>query len=489
MTTALQTTQTATQDPSALGTTAPATEAAYLGEPIRERRGRWLDGFNPEDTEQWENGGRTIAKRNLGWSISAEFLGFVVWQLWSIVVVWMPQAGFDITSSQQFWLISVPSLVGATMRIPYTFMVPLFGGRNWTIVSALLLLVPSVGLALCMSNPDTPYGVMLLVAATAGFGGGNFASSMTNITFFFPAREKGWALGLNAAGGNLGAAVAQFLVPIIVTVGALVTTGAATAGTTDGSGPLDLSLAGWIWVPLIVITAIGAFLSMNNLSHAKSDLSGYASALRQKHLWILAVVYIGTFGSFIGFAGVFPKLIADTFPAFSGFQIGAATMSLAFMGALVGSLARPYGGKLADRFGGTRPTMLAFVVMAIVAVSVVGLLRLQNFWLFLAAFMILFIASGMGNGSAYRMIPTVFQLTADGSRVDPVRQAASALGIISAVGAYGGFFIPQVLRIVFERTGSYDAAFYGFAVAYLGLLALTWAVYGRRGTRLGDARI
>jgi NNP family nitrate/nitrite transporter-like MFS transporter len=184
------------------------------------RPGRWIDGWNPEDETQWQSRGRRIAARNLRWSIFAEFLGFVVWQLWSIVVVSLPAAGFTFDTAQTFWLISMPSLVGATLRFPYTFMVPKFGGRNWTIVSAALLLIPSIGLALCVANPDTPFALMLFVAALAGFGGGNFASSMANITFFYPQREKGWALGLNAAGGNLGAAVAQLVVPVVITIGA-----------------------------------------------------------------------------------------------------------------------------------------------------------------------------------------------------------------------------------------------------------------------------
>ena len=199
------------------------------------RRGRWIDGWDPENLDQWEGPGRAIAKRNLVWSIFAEFLGFVVWQLWSIVAVLLPTAGFTLDSSQIFWLISIPSLVGATLRIPYTFLVPIFGGRNWTIISAGLLLIPAIAMAICVGNPETPFPVLLLVAAFAGFGGGNFASSMSNITYFYPQREKGWALGLNAAGGNLGASVAQFVVPIVVTIGAGVAVNLPLAGLDLGS--------------------------------------------------------------------------------------------------------------------------------------------------------------------------------------------------------------------------------------------------------------
>ncbi len=433
------------------------------------RDGRWIDNWNPEDEGQWESAGRSIARRNLKWSIACEFLGFVVWQLWSIVVVYLPGAGFAYSTAEIFWLISMPSLVGATLRIPYTFMVPRIGGRNWTIISALLLLIPSTGLAICVSNPETPFGVMLAVAALAGLGGGNFASSMANITFFYPAREKGWALGLNAAGGNLGAAVAQLIVPLVIAAGAAAT--------------LNLPLAGWIWVPLILLAAFGAWKYMDNLSSAKSDFAGSIAALREPHLWIMAFLYIGTFGSFIGFSGVFPKLILDSFPEFSTFAVGSAALSLAFLGPLVGSLARPYGGRLADRWGGARITVCAFAVMGLAALAVVWTLPASNFWLFLALFLVLFAAAGAGNGSTYRMIPIIFALRgrSDGA-MSTGRKAAAALGLISAIGAYGGFVIPQVLNASKGATGSYDAAFYGFVGAYALMLTVTWFFYLRRST-------
>ncbi|MFD1721991.1 MFS transporter [Amnibacterium endophyticum] len=453
---------------------APPTSTKGSG--ITRRPGRWVDGWDPEDTAQWSAEGSAVAKRNLGWSIFAEFLGFVVWQLWSIVVVSLPTAGFTFDTGQIFWLISIPSLVGATLRFPYSFVVARFGGRNWTIVSAGLLLIPTILLGLAVGNPDTPFPVMLLIAATAGVGGGNFASSMSNITYFYPQREKGWALGLNAAGGNLGASVAQFTVPIVITIGAA----AATK---------NLPLAGFVWIPLILVAMVGAYLFMDNLSTAKSDIAASLSALREPHLWILAFLYIGTFGSFIGFAGVFPKLIVDQFPAFSTFQVGSAAISLAFLGALFGSLSRPFGGRLADRVGGSAMTLVAFGVMGLGALAVMLVLPLGNFWLFLACFLVLFIATGVGNGATYRMIPTVFAIragTADAHRaggdISVQRRAAASLGIISAVGAYGGFIIPQVLGAVKTSTGSYSPAFGGFIVAYLVMMAVTAFFYFRRAT-------
>jgi len=465
-------------------TTAPAapphTPAAGT---ITRRPGRWIDGWNAEDPAFWRAQGRGIARRNLGWSIFAEFLGFIIWQLWSIVVVMLPAAGFDLTSSQSFWLISLPSLVGATLRFPYTFMVAIFGGRNWTIVSAGLLLIPAVLLGVVVSNPETPFGVLLLVAALGGVGGGNFASSMANITYFFPQKEKGWALGLNAAGGNLGTSVAQFAVPIVVTLG---------AGAT-----LNISLAGWMWIPLILVAMFGAWRYMDNLSSAKADFAGSAAALREPHLWVMAVLYIGTFGSFIGFASVFPKLIADQFPAFSTIQVGQAAVSLAFLGALVGSLARPYGGRLADRFGGARVTVCAFAVMALGALTLVWILPLRSFPAFLAVFLVLFAATGMGNGSTYRMIPSIFAARSVARGIEPgsdgavrmQRKAAAALGLISAIGAYGGFLVPQVLNASQLATGGYTAAFVGFVAAYVALLLVTLFVYVIPRTSLAKQRI
>ena len=378
-------------EPQTIGTATAPTNSLVVN------KGRWVSNWDAENPGFWNNIGRSTAGTNLRWSIFAEFLGFVVWQLFAIVAVYLPKAGFEYSTTQLFWLISMPSLVGATLRIPYTFMVARFGGRNWTVVSALLLLIPAGGLALAVSDTSTPFWVMLTLAGLAGFGGGNFASSMANITYFYPASQKGWALGLNAAGGNLGAAVAQLLVPIAITVFA--------------AGSLQLPMAGIIWIPLILLAAFGARRNMHNLSNARSDVRGALACLKEKHLRIIASLYIGTFGSFIRFSAVFPKLIADTFTGYSSFQLGTVTISLAFLGPLVGSLARPFGGKLADRFGGARITFGAHSLMATVTVGLVLTLANANFWHFLALFLVLFLAlftaSGVGDGSTYRMIPAI----------------------------------------------------------------------------------
>ena len=440
--------------------------------------GRWITNWQPENSRFWEGPGRVTARVNLIWSVFCEFLGFAVWQLWSVTVVLLPQVGFDLTTSQQFWLVSLPPLVGATLRVPYSFTVALFGGRNWTIVSALLLLIPTTAMGLTLGNPDTPTWVLFAIAAAAGFGGGNFASSMANITFFYPAREKGAALGLNAAGGNLGVAVAQFTVPIVVTAFAF------------GTLRPNLPMAGLFWIPLILLASWGAWAYMHNLSHAKNDIKGSLSTLKEKHLWVIAVIYIGTFGSFMGFGSVFPTLITMTFPEFSSFEVLGAALSLAFLGPLVGSLARPYGGKLADRTGGARVTVACFLAMAAVTAVVVLTLPMAQFWLYLVLFLTLFTLTGVANGSSYRMIPLVFKLSVPPEdRVGHERKASAALGLIGAVGGFGGFAIPQILNFSHGATGSFDAAFWCFATAYLGFAVLTWAVYMRPGTIFAQAEV
>jgi len=454
----------------------PTVQTAVLtpAPPGAVRPGRWIDDYDPENPEFWETTGRRIARRNLAWSILAEHLGFSVWLLWSIVAVHLNDAGFAFSADQLFWLVAIPSLVGATLRLPYTFAVPRFGGRNWTVMSALLLVIPAAGLAWAVSNPGTPFGVMLLVAATAGFGGGNFASSMANISFFYPEKEKGWALGLNAAGGNIGVAVVQ--APIVVS--AIIVAG----------GGLHLGRAGLMWIPLALLAAAAAWRFMDNLTHAKADFSSSAAAAHRGHTWVMAFLYIGTFGSFIGYAAAFPLLIKTQFP-------DVTVAHFAFLGALVGSLARPVGGRLSDRLGGARITAVSFVVMGLGVLGAVWSLSEKSFPLFLASFMVLFVATGVGNGSTYRMIPSIFRATADAeggsqeSLAKARRESAAAIGIISAIGAYGGFLVPRTYAWASSSYGSIVPALYAYLVLYAVMLLVTWAFYLRPGARLSSVGV
>jgi NNP family nitrate/nitrite transporter-like MFS transporter len=224
---------------------------------------KWIEHWNPDDQTFWESQGKAIAQRNLAFSIFVEFLGFAVWLIWSVLAVKLPEAGFDLSRSQLFTLVAIPSLVGATMRFPYTLAVPLFGGRTWTVISGLMLLIPTSLIAVTTTDPTTPYWVLLLVAATAGFGGGNFASSMSHISFLFPKDKKGLALGLNAAGGNIGVSFVQFVIPLAV--------GFEIVKRSNASA-IHLENAGLLFIPLILASAGCAWLFMDNLRVSRSKI-------------------------------------------------------------------------------------------------------------------------------------------------------------------------------------------------------------------------
>ncbi len=440
-----------------------------VGTVTQPRPGRWIDHWDPEEPSFWAKYGKSVATRNLAISVFAEFLGFAVWAMWSVVVPNLNKSGFSLTVDQMFWLTSLPVLVGATLRMPYTFAVPIFGGRNFTIISALLLLFPTLGLIYAVNNPEISYTTLLLIASLAGLGGGNFASSMANISFFYPEQEKGRALGLNAAGGNLGTAVVQFVVPLIIVAGA----------------SIALDRVGYMFIPLIVLAAVLAWRMMDNLSNAKSDYRSYAVAAKHPHTWIISFLYIGTFGSFIGYSASFPLILKSTFPEVS--------LNIAYLGALVGSLSRPLGGMLADKIGGALVTIGSYFAMAAGALAAVFALQQKSFGMFVASFLVLFVASGIGNGSIYRMIPAVFAADASGRdrgfQLISRRSAAGCLGVAGAIGAFGGFGVGRGFAIAREATGSIRPALLTFVAVYLVMLVVTWVVYRRPGARMTEANV
>src|SRR5206468_8424838 len=234
---------------------------------MSEQNPTWISDWKPEDEAFWESKGKIIARRNLIWSIVAEHIGFSVWLIWSIVATKLPAAGFHYSTDELFQLVALPGLIGALMRFPYTFAVTTFGGRNWTIFSASILLIPTLSLAYFVSHPETPFWLMLLVASTAGLGGGNFASSMANISFFYPDRMKGWALGLNAAGGNIGVSSVQLLTPILMGAGLI------NLYQAEPGGGLYLQNAGLMWIVPLIIAVFGAIFFMNHVTPAKSSFT------------------------------------------------------------------------------------------------------------------------------------------------------------------------------------------------------------------------
>lgn len=423
-------------------------------------RGRWIDDWEPEDAAFWEANGQAVARKNLAFSIFAEHLGFTIWVLWTIIVLNLANAGIELSLSRLFWLTAVPNLIGSALRIPYTFALPRFGGRLWTTISAAVLLIPVTLVAVLLPSawlhqqtPSAQFWILLACAATAGVGGGNFSSSMANISFFYPERKKGFALGLNAAGGNLGVAVTQLLIPLVLIIGVPVAVAELPAH------PVHLSYAGLVWMPFIALAALGAYLYMDSLTQAKTDTRAYGMAVRNPHTWVMSLLYIGTFGSFIGYAFALPLVIKNTFPEFLAHHVVIATYlaGLGFIGALVGSLSRPIGGWVSDRVGGARVTFATFVGMGVFTATAIAAVDAHSFAWFMASYVAIFFLAGVGNGSAYRMIVAIFAALARhdvvehrsgerSTRLGYKRQAAAVIGIAGSIGAFGGFLIQVIFR-------------------------------------------
>jgi NNP family nitrate/nitrite transporter-like MFS transporter len=452
---------------------------------------RVLTEWHPEDKAFWEADGRRIARRNLWISIPALLLAFSIWMVWSVVVAKLPAIGFAFTPGQLFWLAALPGLSGATFRIFYSFLVPIFGGRLWTTLSTASLLIPAVGIGYAVQNPQTPYLIFLVLALLCGLGGGNFASSMANISYFFPKAEKGNALALNAGLGNLGVSAMQFLVPIVITAGVFGTLGGAPQVMSKG-GQLWMQNAGFVWVPFIIAATIAAWLGMNDIADAKASFAEQAVIFSRKHNWLMCILYTGTFGSFIGYSAGFPLLSKLMFPDVNALQY-------VFLGPLVGALARAGTGWVADRFGGGRVTFWTFVGMIVAVFGVISFLPANggagSFWGFFGCFIVLFFLTGVGNASTFQMIPIIMgreipRLMPKLGREDQQRQAgresAAIIAFTSAIAAFGAFFIPKAYGSSIAMTGSPVAALWAFLAFYVLCLVLTWAYYTRRGGLLHD---
>jgi len=453
-----------------------------------------LEEWKPEDKAFWESKGRAIAQRNLWISIPALLLAFAVWMVWSVVVAKLPAVGFKFTTDQLFWLAAMPGLSGATLRIFYSFMPPIFGGRMWTTVSTWSLMIPAVGIGFAVQSPDTPYILFLALALLCGFGGGNFASSMANISFFFPKAEKGNALALNAGLGNLGVSVVQFVIPLVITAGVFGWLGGDPQTATEANRTTQLWLqnAGFIWVPFIAVSAFAAWFGMNDIAAMKASFADQAVIFQRKHNWIMCWLYTGTFGSFIGYSAGFPLLAKTQFP-----QVDS--LKFVFLGPLVGALSRSATGWMSDRYGGGRVTFWVFALMIAAVGGVLYFLGIKDqpgaFWGFFAMFMILFFATGVGNASTFQMIPAIMRqeiprLEPGMSLVERARQAemeaAAIIGFTSAIAAYGAFFIPKSYGTSIALTGGPEMALWGFLIFYVTCLAVTWYFYTRRGGLLYD---
>ncbi|WP_034292978.1 NarK family nitrate/nitrite MFS transporter [Herbaspirillum sp. RV1423] len=454
-----------------------------------------LSSWEPENSEFWTKQGSAIANRNLWISIPCLMLAFSIWMLWSVVAVNLDKAGFQFSKDQLFFLTALPALSGATLRIFYSFLVPVFGGRRWTAISTASLLIPAIGMGFALRDPGTSYSTLLVLALLCGFGGGNFSSSMANISFFFPKARKGYATGMNAGVGNLGVSVVQFLTPFVISSAMF---GVAISGDgflfhnakTGADHLFWLANAGFIWVPFIAAATVIAWFGMNDIASAKASFADQAVIFKRKHNWLMCWLYTGTFGSFIGFSAGFAMLLKVQFP-----EVDVAR--LVFLGPLAGALARPVGGMISDKIGGARLTFWVFAGMAaIIVAGILPALHQHQFGIFLGAFIGMFILTGIGNGSTFCMIPLIFQTERERAvagqgepalkqaRMDAAKESAAVLGFSGAIGAYGGFFIPQSFGTSIKITGAPDFALYAFIAFYISCMAITWWYYSRKGAEI-----
>jgi NNP family nitrate/nitrite transporter-like MFS transporter len=508
--------------------------------------------WNVEDTAFWSRTGKSIATRNLLISIPCLLLAFAIWLYWSIIIVQMQNLGFSFTSTQLYTLPAIAGLAGATLRIPNSFMIAISGGRNVIGITTTLLIIPAAGVGVALQNPNTDYIVFAILAAFSGVGGGAFASSMSNISFFFPKRMQGLSLGLNAGLGNLGVSVMQVLIPwatSLAVFGALSGEGRSLP-TELGGATIWIQNGGLVWVPALALFAILAFALMNNLPMHRVGSTAVASAkmlwleflglagagigiglllgvnlglpdlahvflvlaiticvtlvfmrfvtpapvrnnlanqfviFRKKHNWVMTWLYTMTFGSFIGYSAAFPKLIQDIFGTLPDGTINLNApnpLHYAWLGPLVGSLVRPVGGWVSDKLGGARVTHWNTVVMIGSALAVASFVKVAGtaaapetyWWPFFLLFMLLFITTGIGNGSTFRMIPIIFK----------PELAGPVLGWTSAVAAYGAFLIPRIFGGQIE-TGTPEYALYGFAGYYVTCLVVNWWFYARKNAEV-----
>ena len=459
--------------------------------PSSKKTGAVIQDWRPEDSAFWQERGQRIASRNLWISIPCLLLAFCVWMLFSAVAVNLNKVGFNFTTDQLFLLTALPSVSGAILRVPYSFVIPIFGGRRWTAISTCFLLIPCLWLGFAVQDSSTPFSVFVVISLLCGFAGANFASSMANISFFFPRERKGSALGVNAGLGNLGVSVVQFLSPLVVTAGIFGVFGGASQTIVKNGliAQVWIQNAAFVWVPWIVIAAIAAWFGMNDLADAKASFAAQAAIFRRKDNWLMCVLYLGTFGSFIGYAAGFPLLIKSQFP-------GINALAYAWLGPLIGASIRPFGGWLADKLGGAPVTFWNFVVMACAVGGVLYFLPSGpsggSFAGFFVSFLVLFMTSGIGNGSTFRMIPVIFQTlklrevnASDREAVlhatkEGNTEAAATLGFSAAIAAYGGFFIPKSYGTSLALTGGPEAALYVFIGFYAICIAVTWWRYARR---------
>ncbi|MFQ5874238.1 MAG: nitrate/nitrite transporter [Dehalococcoidia bacterium] len=448
----------------------------------------WIDEWDPEDPGFWERTGKRIAWKNLVISIPALHLGFAVWLLWSAVVVNLNNVGFDFTVGELFWLAAVPGITGPTLRIPHSFFPSKAGGWVVHIVSVGSLLIPTIWMVIALRDPNTSWGTFMIIGALCGFGGGNFASSMSNISSFFPTKQQGLGLGLNAGLGNLGVSTVQFVTRFVIGAGVF---GALAGGSmlyeegkfvddvwtiTQGGVVKDawLSNAAIVWVIPVIIVLIAAILFMNSIRSFSIPLKEQFQIFKLKHNWVMTWLYTMAFGSFIGYSAAFPLTIKVVYGDLPDAPDGLA-LQYAFLGPLIGSLIRPVGGWLSDMFTGAKVTLVAGIGLIAASLGVTAFTHptdMGTFPYFLGLFLVMFMCTGLLNGSTFRMIGVIMQFT--------FQTRGPVLGWTSSIAAYGAFIIPIVFKFAIEGTDAPDIGLYIFVVYYAISMVLLGYFYLRK---------
>lgn len=432
----------------------------------------WLQSWTPENEAFWESTGKRIAWRTLTITTASLIISFATWFMVSALVVRLPGVGFQLSTSQLFWLAAMPGLAGGTLRILHTFLVPLYGTRHVVSLSTILLLVPAIGWGIAVQSLGTPFWVLVLLAFAAGLGGGNFSSFMPSTSLFFPKRLQGSALGIQAGIGNLGVSLAQFVTPWIVGLAALggVLGSSQTFTKGDKSSSLFLQNAAYWYVPLILVFALVAWMTLRSVP-VRANVRDQVDIFKDKHTWFMTSLYIMTFGSFSGFSASFPLLIKELY---GGFAEAPDPLTYAFLGPLIGSLVRVLFGFAADRLGGAVLTTISGLGLLASAIGVTFFTNpssVEQFSWFLAFMLALFFFAGIGNASTFRQMPVCF----------PPRQASGVIGWTAAVAAYGPFVFAVLLGLAIARTGSPNAFFFGAALFYLANVGINYWYYNRKG--------
>ena len=445
-----------------------------------KRHGKtWLERWTPEDETFWRDKGSAIAWRTLTLTTFTLVLSFASWFAMSAAVVRLPGIGFKFTSSQLFWLTAMPGLAGGTLRIVHTFLIPIFGTRLVVSIATLLKLIPCVGLALAITNPETPYWMFLLLAFLAGMGGGDFSSYMPSTSLFFPKRLQGTALGIQAGIGNFGVSLAQFLTPWIIGFAAFGAVGGAAQTFTKGavSKPMWLQNAFWVYVPFLVLLGIACALWLRSVP-VRVSFRDQLDIFKSKHTWFCTITYLMTFGSFAGLSAVFPLMIAKIYGKFPD---APDPLAFAFYGPLIGSVSRVIFGFVADKTGGAVLTQLCGVALiglctALVATNVLTPESRESFPMFVGLMLAIFFFTGIGNAATFRQYPLIFKHSP--------RQGAGVLGWTAAIAAYGPFFVSLLMNSSFESSGSPAAFFVGAIVFYAIATGINWWYYARKGAEV-----